>query len=388
MQTLLSAYLIISCALWCLAYLYAMFVWRRITRFEDLQPKLLTAWPRLSIIIPACNEAETISAAIDKLLKQNYPGLEIILVNDRSSDNTGDIIDAMATHDKRVRTVHIDTLPPDWLGKVHALHLGSQQASGEWLLFSDADIHYETDLLPRAISYAEQHRLDHFALIPRVIADNWMLQAMTRAFGLLFMVGARANAVADPNKSAAIGMGAFNLVRRSAFEKTDGFAWLRMEAVDDVGLALMMKRQGLRTRFALAYQDLSVKWYHSVAAMAEGFEKNAVGPLSHYRYDRLFGITVITTLIVIAPWIALCLWYSPLLWLGIGWLLCNALLAIRIAIADRENPLPWLLVPVGILLFHCIFLRAAVLLIRRKGIIWRGTFYPMEKLRHYQRLKL
>ncbi len=388
MEKLFAFYLISSCGLWCLLYLYAMLVWKRIPRFKNLTAVPLTSWPKLSIIIPACNEAKTITTAVRKLLQQNYPQLEIILVNDRSQDETGNMIEQLATQDERIKAIHIHELPADWLGKVHALYIGTQHAGGDWLLYSDADIHYETDLLQQVISFVEQNRLDHFSLIPKVISDNWLLQAITRAFGVIFMVGARASAVEDPNKAAAIGVGAFNLVRRDAFNQTPGFAWLRMEAVDDVSLALMMKRYGFRTRFALAYQDLSVIWYNSLKAMAEGFEKNAAGPLSHYRIDRLFIVSFVTTAVVIAPYLSLLMWHSPVLWAGLIWLLCNMLLSIRVAFADKDNPLPWLLVPIGIVAFHMIFLRAALLLVKRQGIIWRGTKYPIEKLREYQRLKL
>jgi glycosyltransferase involved in cell wall biosynthesis len=388
MEKLLAIYLIACCGLWCVLYLYAMLVWNRIPQLEQLQATPLKTWPRVSIVMPACNEADTIKDAVAKLLLQDYPALEIILVDDRSQDDTGKIINQLAGSDPRVKAVHIRDLPADWLGKVHALHTGTRHASGEWLLYSDADIHYGRKLLRKVISYAEQNRLDHVSLIPKVISDNWLLQTITRAFGIIFMVGARATAVEDPNKAAAIGVGAFNLVRRSAFEQTPGFEWLCMEAVDDVSLALMMKRHGFRTRFALAYEDLSVVWYHSIRAMAQGFEKNITGPVSHYRMDRLFIVSCISTAIVLAPYVSLLMWQSPLVWPGIAWLAVNALLGIRVAIADRDNPLPWLLVPLGILVFHLIFLRAALLLVKRQGIIWRGTKYPIEKLQQYQRFKL
>jgi glycosyltransferase involved in cell wall biosynthesis len=388
MEKLLAIYLIVCCGLWCLLYLYAMLVWNRIPQLENLHATPPSEWPRLSIIIPACNEADTIKGAVEKLLAQDYPHLEIILVDDRSEDATGNIIEQLAAQDNRIITVHIKQLPDDWLGKVHALHQGTQHASGDWLLYSDADIHYERNLLQGVISYAEQNQLDHVALIPRVLSNNWLLQTITRALGIVFLIGARATAVEDPNKTAAIGIGAFNLVRRSAFEKTAGFEWLRMEAVDDVGLALMMKRQGFRTRFAFAYQDLSVHWYHSIRSMAHGFEKNIVGPISHYRMDRLFAVSFIGSAIVIAPYLSLLMWHSPLAWSGIAVLIANLLLSLRIAMADRENPLPWLLVPLGIVIFLLIFLRAALLLMKRQGIVWRGTKYPVDKLRQYQRLKL
>ncbi len=99
-------------------------------------------------------------------------------------------------------------------------------------------------------------------------------------------------------------------------------------------------------------------------------------------------MSCISTAIVVAPYVSLLMWHSPLVWSGIAWLAVNLLLSLRVALADRENPAPWLLVPLGILVFHLIFLRAALLLVKRQGIVWRGTKYPIDKLRQYQRLKL
>jgi glycosyltransferase involved in cell wall biosynthesis len=124
--------------------------------------------PMLSVIIAARNEGKTLSHALDTLIQQSYPQLEIIIVNDRSSDNTAAIIDEYAARDPRIHPIHISTLADEWLGKTHALHFASQQARGEWFLFTDADVHHSTRLWASAIHYAQEQQLDHLALLPKI----------------------------------------------------------------------------------------------------------------------------------------------------------------------------------------------------------------------------
>ncbi|MEK7768052.1 MAG: glycosyltransferase family A protein, partial [bacterium] len=110
------------------------------------------AWPRLSVLVPACNEADTLEPALETLLRSDYPDLEVILVDDRSTDGTGAVVDRLAARDARIVPVHVAALPPGWLGKVHAMHVALPHATGEWLLFSDADVHAAPDTIRRAVA--------------------------------------------------------------------------------------------------------------------------------------------------------------------------------------------------------------------------------------------
>lgn len=129
--------------------------------------------PSLTVIVPACNEAAELEPAARTLLAQNYPELELIFVNDRSTDATGRIIDEMARGNSRVVTVHIEALPERWLGKVHALHIGLQGASGQIVLFTDADVHFAKDTLAQAVQYFLDNELDHLAGFPPGRWPDW-----------------------------------------------------------------------------------------------------------------------------------------------------------------------------------------------------------------------
>lgn len=389
----LTGYVVLACAIWVVVYAYLMWTLKQLPRLHQQVASLPSpaVWPSLSIIIPACNEAEHIEVALNSLLVQDYPNLEIIVIDDRSTDATGQIIDRLAAHDARVKPVHITALPEGWLGKVHALHQGVQQARGDWLLFTDADIHFAAGTLQRAMSYVQQAQADHLALLPRVLLSSFWLGVAVRSFGLLFLFTTRAAQVHRADNNYYIGVGAFNLVRREVFERTPGFEWLRLEPGDDAALGMMVKQAGGRTRFALADEDLTVRWYPNLRAMFKGLEKNLFGPGAHYQWWRVLIQVCAAWALVAAPGIGLIL--------GLYWGIWPVLLAASCAIGMHlafsvlfadEGPgdsIYLLLFPLGLLLINAMMLRAAYRCLRNQGIDWRGTHYPLPQLRAGQRIK-
>ena len=298
---MLTLYVLVFCLIWLGIYTYLFYATRTLPRFEHFYSAAPDLWPRLSVLVPACNEAEHIEAAVRSLLAQDYPDLELILINDRSSDQTSEIIDQLAQQDKRIKTIHIEKLPAGWLGKVHALYQGKQQATGDWLLITDADIYYAPGLLRKAVAYSIQKGIDHLALMPNVRLNSFWLEVAISTFGLLFLLTTRATQVNKTESKAIIGVGAFNLVRRETFDKTPGFEWLRLEVVDDVGVGFMLHQAGGQTHFALADKDLSLTWYDSISAMFQGLEKNLFGAGAHYRW-WVTGFQVVSLwLLLVAP---------------------------------------------------------------------------------------
>ncbi|MCI5159154.1 MAG: glycosyltransferase family 2 protein, partial [Candidatus Electrothrix sp. AUS1_2] len=136
-------------------------------RLEKIPPLEGDKPPSVSVIIPACNEEQELETALTSVLSLDYPNLEIIVLDDRSTDATPQILDRMASQHPRLRVIHITELPAGWLGKNHALHLGAARATGEYLLFTDADVHYTPDTLRRAVARMETRTLDHLSLIFR-----------------------------------------------------------------------------------------------------------------------------------------------------------------------------------------------------------------------------
>jgi glycosyltransferase involved in cell wall biosynthesis len=387
----LSILWIILCAAWIVGLGYLIISFKRLPVLREQHAPAPEFWPRLSVVIPACNEAANLESAVATLLQQDYPDLEIILVDDRSTDGTGEIIERLAHADSRIRAVHIETLPPGWLGKVHALHRGVEQASGDWLLFTDADVHFAAGTLRRALALVLHQRVDHLTLIPRTIHKSFWLELAVNTFGLLFFITTRAASVNRPGSKAFVGIGAFNLVNAERFRRTAGFEWLRLEPGDDVGLGMMIKQSGGTTRLAFAYEDLSLQWYSSVASMFKGLEKNLFGPGSHYQWWLMLLRVGIIWALVTAPVFSLVFGLThglaPLWIAGAAAISMQLIFTGYLATERKTKVLILLLFPVGVLLVTAMMLRAGYRCVKNGGIDWRGTHYPIEQLRAGQRVK-
>ena len=391
---LITLYVVLSCGVWTMALIDLMRSLRALPLLDD-DPQHLPAsakkWPSLSVIVPACNEAQHIEAAIRSILAQDYPDLEIIAINDRSTDPTGEILNRIADTHSQLQVLHIRNLPAGWLGKVNAMHQGVQRAKGEWLLFTDADVHFRPGALRQAMSYAQQHGVDHLALIPRVISHGFWLELAVRTFGLLLLLSVRAWKVNTPKSKTPFGIGAFNLVQASVFNKTPGFEWLRLEPGDDYGLGIMINDVGGRTRLAFADNDLSITWYDNLGAMFRGLEKNMFGPGAHYKWWRMLAAVFGLWALVAGPWVGLVAGAM----MGSRLALAAALLAMTFHVAfsvlavreRRSEMLSLLLLPLGVLIFTAMALRAGIKCLRSGGIDWRGTHYSIDDLRAGQRVK-
>jgi hypothetical protein len=391
MATLFSLGLISLCIAWCTGFLYLAWAFVRLPRLERENVPVPSRWPRLSVIIPACNEAAHLESAVETLVQQDYSDLEIILVNDRSTDLTGAIIDRLAKNDARIRALHIRKLPGGWLGKVHALHCGVAKARGEWLLFTDADVHFAPETLRRALAYVLQLQADHLALIPRTIQKGIWLDVAVQTFGLLFLLATRAAGVSHPGNSSHVGIGAFNLVNADTFRRTHGFEWLRLEPGDDVGLGMMVKQAGGMSRLALAHKNLTVEWYPSVAAMFRGLEKNLFGPGANYRCSLMLAQVGGLAVLAVAPWAAVILGllsdFLPHLIVGTVTVAAHLLFSLYCVENRPKDTLSLLLFPMGLLLIAAMLLRAGYKCIKNGGIEWRGTHYPLAQLRRGQRVR-
>ena len=348
-----------------------------------------TSWPTLSIVIAACDEEGTMEAALQSLRAEDYPGLEIVVVDDRSTDATGAILDRVAAEDPRVRAVHVRDLPSGWLGKVHALDLGVRHAQGEWLLFTDADVHFTRGALRKAIARCEAEALDHLAVLPEVRTHSLWEEIVLLAVGEMFVRITRAAHIGGPNPDAYTGIGAFNLVRRAALDRTEGFPWLRMEVVDDVGLGLLLRRAGARAGFAIGTGEVALEWYPSLGAMARGLEKNMFGMYARYQYGTAVATLVATWLVLFGPAVALVQRAVPGEWmLGVAAYASMAAYALALARKVRRPVLPFLMLPLGHLVVPLILMRSALACWSHGGVVWRGTTYPLAELRAAQRVHL
>ena len=312
--------------------------------------------------------------------------MEIVLIDDRSNDGTRSVISAIAAREPRVRAIHIDRLPEGWLGKVHALYIGTREARGDWLLFTDADVHFRPGTLRKAVALALHADYDHLAILPHFHHPTFWQEVVGGTFERGALVTSRAVTVGKPGSRAFVGVGAFNLVRKSKFDQTKGFSWLRMEVVDDLGLAFMLQKAGARGGFAVGIRDIALTWYPSLSAMFLGLEKNAFA-LARYSILRLAVMVSATWLLVAAPLLAL---WAPNPWLritGIAHYCLTVVTALIWCLRYGKRFLPSLLQPVGMLLLSLMALWSGARCRLRGGISWRGTRYPLQDLRMGQRVK-
>jgi cellulose synthase/poly-beta-1,6-N-acetylglucosamine synthase-like glycosyltransferase len=381
-------YLSLGLAYWLYNLAAVIHVLRTVPRLAAITPRDDGAWPRVSHIVPACNEAERLWAAVGSRLEEGYPNAEFVLINDRSTDDTGALMDRLAATDARVRVLHVDHLPAGWLGKVHALHRGLQLATGEWLLFSDADVHLGPGTLTRAISHCEQHALDHIGLLPDIWRGTRMLDVVMAMFLRTFSLLVRPHAVANPRSRAAIGVGAFNLVRRSALARTPGFEGLCLDVVDDVALGQMLKRHGARSGVVNGHGYVGVRWYESVRDMARGAEKAALASFARFSVVRLGVICLVLLALELSPFVVLLLAGKPILQaIAAGGTVCAFLAQLIPSVSFGRPWWPALFTPVATIVSVAILLRAGWLTVWRGGVLWRGMLYPTQMLRRGARLR-
>jgi cellulose synthase/poly-beta-1,6-N-acetylglucosamine synthase-like glycosyltransferase len=349
----------------------------------DHKPATATGNPRVSIIVPARNEEEHIGPALATLLNIDYDNYEVIAVNDRSTDRTGEVMDRIASAPEahgRLKVIHIAELPPGWLGKVHAMWSAANQASGEWLLFTDADVLFRPDALTRALAYAEAESADHLVLFPRMIMHSPGERMMIAFFQTLFVFGHRPWKVADPKTEDHIGVGAFNLIRRRVYDAVGTYEALRFEVLDDMKLGKIVKNAGYAQRNVYGADLISLRWVKGAVGMVNNLTKNFFAIMSFQWWRALLSAFALAFLNLM-PFLGI--------WLAHGW----ARLPYAIALASIfgiyvgmswESDIPayyFVLHPIGAALFVYIMLRSTALTLARGGIVWRGTFYSLQELR-------
>lgn len=336
--------------------------------------------PLVSVIVAARNESRDIEQAIKSLLGLAYSPYQLTVVNDRSTDDTGEILDRLATEYPQLNVVHLEHLPEGWLGKNHAQHFGAQRSDGKWLLLTDADIVFDPTSLTRAVWWAEDQALDHLAGIPRIKVSGFLLNAVVAAFAVFFKAHFRPWRARNPKSKAFIGIGAFNLVRAEAYHAIGGHGQLKMRPDDDIKLGKVLKQSGFRQDLIVAGSMLSVRWYASITELIRGLEKNAFAAVE-YNPLTVVASTLAAFLFFVVPFAGAVVAtglpqalfaMTALLWLVCCWQACRGF---------QQNPLYCLGFPIATLLLIYIQLRTMLLNYWLGGIRWRDTFYPLDELR-------
>ena len=376
---------------WLAALIGAIRTRARVPRLAHLPPAPPERCGKVSIIVPACDEAQTIGPALQSLLALDYPDLQIVIIDDRSRDGTGDVATRAAGGDPRVLIERIDHLPDGWLGKVHALHRGVARADGEWLLFADADVILAPSALRKAVGCCDAAGYDLLSGLPEIMPSRSLADVVIDFIGPLSAALYQPWKVSDPADDLALAAGAFILIRRSAFAKTPGFEWLQLEVADDQGLALLLKRHGGRLGFVNLVGEVFLPLYPSLADMTRKTQKNWFGIAGRFSLRRLLVAAYGVLYLAFAPLFGLIGWIGIPVWCEVACAAGIVLMAASSLLTAHTSARPWLsaaLSWLGAVLVAYQMVYAGTVGALRGGISWRGVFYPSDLLKSRQRWRM
>jgi len=351
----------------------------------DRNPAGASGSPRVSIIVPARNEERDIEQSLTRLLELDYENYEVIAVNDRSTDRTGEIMERVVQNSSReskrqLRIIHHRELPSGWLGKTHAMWTAANEATGDWLLFTDADVLFKPDSVRRAVAYAEAAKADHVVLFPQMIMKRPGEYMMIAFFQTMFVFGHRPWKVADPKSKDHMGVGAFNLIRRSTYNAVGTYEALRMEVLDDMKLGKVVKNAGFAQRNVFGGDLISIRWARGARGVVDNLTKNFFAVLSFQWWRTViaaFGLAFLNLMPFVGVWFAH------------GWerlpyaIALGSMLSIYVGMSWRSGVPAYyfLLHPVSTALFVYTLMLSMFHALWNDGIIWRGTRYALEELR-------
>src|ERR1700754_4790938 len=236
---------------------------------------LIETEPSLAIIIAVRNEEDDLENALQSVCSINYNNYRIIVVNDRSTDRTADILQSFIVRYPKLTVTTVTTLPDGWLGKNNALYQGYLSSSEEWMLFTDADIVFHPDAINKALGYVTRHQLDHLSILPEAISRSKILNSVLATFGIMLMMNLKPWAAKNPKSKGFVGIGAFNLVRRDAYEKMGTHARIRLRPDDDLKLGSIIKSAGLKQDVLGGSGYVCLEWYKNMKEFTNGLLKNS-----------------------------------------------------------------------------------------------------------------
>ncbi len=373
MTTLLFIYWIFFLVFIC----WGLVATQKLERFSFLAHNK-TNWPAVSIIIPARNEERALETALRSILSLDYPAIEIIAVNDRSEDRTGEILERLSKTDSRVKMITIKDLPSQWLGKNHALQTGLEKAQGEYILFTDADIHFEKDALKLAIAYAEEKKLDHLPILFEARGGTFWLRVFEVSFMLHLLAFMQPWLYKTKIPTAVIGVGGFNLFRRERLAQLGGLKTLRLRPDEDWKLGRLMKTSNSRRDCLDGSSKIWLYWYQNLPEALQALEKNLFAAFNYQSWLLILGVIGLL-LTYFAPFISYFIFADykflslilPPLFVLVTWASTGF---------KKEWVLPVCLLPVSALIFAFALLRTMLINKKQGGLKWRGTFYPLSDL--------
>lgn len=376
---------------WIARNLLALRVWRGMFHLTADYPLTLENWPTLTLVVAARNEESNIEPCLTSLLAQDYPGLEVIVVNDRSTDATGSIIRGLAEKDARVQVIDIDSLPEGWCGKNNAMQRGIQQGRGEWILMHDADCR---QVCPRtlrlAMQYAVDTRADMLSLMPEHRYESFWERYLLPILTGVLMIWFRPSRVNDPRKRHAFANGMFMLIRRSAYDAIGTHEAVRGAPMEDMAIARRVKTQGLSLRLAPTTGLFTVRMYTSLSQIVRGWERIFAGV-----FDSVLGLIKVLLVLIgrgLTPFATAAIawamvasgavpadWWLTAAIISSAGLVAQLVMMARFSVHLKSRWTYGLTYPLACFMVAVLVVMAMFKLRPGSKIVWRGTVYHHAK---------
>lgn len=329
----------------------------------------------VSIIVPARNEARRVlNESISSMLAQTYENYEVIVLNDRSTDDTREILRQCGKRNSKLKI--IEGIEPDksWLGKPHALKQAYLEAKGEWILSTDADIIFAPETLQTIVKYAEENDYDALTLIPKVICKSFWERLFMPVFGWFCLLAMPAHRVNDSKRKESMGVGNFFMLRRDVLEAIGGFESVKSEIAEDLKLAEILKNKGYKLRIDYAPELIETRMYAGFREIWHGFTKNLFSGMKFSVGRTILGGFSILLFAILPIFTAIIFLSFGNYALAIPLFVVYILQVLVLAKAIREwqgSQIYAILTPLGLALFLAILINSMIKVLSGKGVIWK-----------------
>jgi len=339
--------------------------------------------PFVSILVPARNEQERVlESCVRSILTQDYGKCEVIAVDDRSTDQTGEILKTLAQGDERLQVIEGEELPRGWLGKPYAMQQAVHRARGEWILATDADMIFEPPALRTAMDRVLKAQGDALTLIPRFEAGSFWERVMIPTWAWVFLMFTLFYRINDPKTDRAVGIGGFFLIRRTVLDRVGGYDALKDEVMEDARLAERIKRSDARLLIEQAPPLIRTRMYKTFGEMWECSTKNWFSgvnfslPFALFCIVSMYSVAVAPPLISLLSVIALASGVSANVWsllipAALSWLLQMLVMAV-VSRQSEVSPVYAMTAPLGLGVMYAMLFDSSIRITTGRGVTWKG----------------
>ncbi|MEP7251731.1 MAG: glycosyltransferase family 2 protein [Ginsengibacter sp.] len=379
---LLTIYSILALFYWVFLTLYLIINGRKIAYLSSIE---MSTDDDLSvvIIIASRNEEASLKQALTSVCNLEYKNYRVLVVNDRSTDNTTNILSELQVKYQKLSVINIDTLPEGWLGKNHALYTGSKFSDEDYILFTDADVLFKKDVLNKAMHYCLKNNLDHLTILPGIISSSSLLNSVVMTFVIMLTALQRPWAAKIRKSKASMGVGAFNLVKRDMYIQAGTHEAIAMRPDDDLKLAASIKAAGGKADVLYGQNEIEVEWYASVKEFINGLMKNI---FSGFKYNVFFAaLGAIGTLFFFVLPLPILLVFGT----NTERIFALIILVFQLVLygsmpgSSGKWWYGFITIYSGLVMTY-IIIKAAATNLYNGGIYWRETFYSLTELRRHK----